>query len=436
MLPDRTTILIVGAGPVGLAAAAALIHQGCRDVVIVDAVDERLSSSRALTIHAATLEALDIIGCAESLTAIGNEGTFSRVYNQDGQVFGMDYTSLTGHTRFPYALLLSQYSTERTLETNLEKMGLKVQRPYKLVQLNDGGDEGLIATFETGETIKATYVIGADGARSTVRQLTNIGFADPNGKGNEEEDTVQMVAADLTFKSAPSLPRDSAHVYTSSGKVFIAIPLPKSPWPESYDHLNDDILRVGFVVPKEDGPPPHSPPPEYVQKYLDKLEWEPLQSTNKTHPVEIDQVLWSSRFRLRAAVADKFYVRFHTPGQEGPCRAVFLIGDAAHIHSPTGGQGMNLGIRDAISLAPVLKKHMELFAQDPRTADNIMEEHAAWRRARALYTIGLTKRTASFIWFLGSTGWAKYLVPVVKLILRIPFFSNRIVYSASGLGNR
>ena len=121
-------------------------------------------------------QALDTIGCAESLIAVGKEGTFSRVYNQDGPVFEMDYASLSKITRFPYALLLSQYSTERILETKLEEIGLKVQRPYKLVQLNDGEEEGLVATFETGETIKANYVIGADGARSTVSNNSLVHF--------------------------------------------------------------------------------------------------------------------------------------------------------------------------------------------------------------------------------------------------------------------
>ena len=80
-----------------------------------------------------------------------------------------DYASLAGYTPYPYVLMVSQYSTERVLETKLEEMGFKVLRPYKFVGLDDRAGEGFVATFETGEKVKATYVIGADGARSAVR---------------------------------------------------------------------------------------------------------------------------------------------------------------------------------------------------------------------------------------------------------------------------
>ena len=99
---------------------------------------------------------------------------------------------------------------------------------------------------------------------------------------------------------------------------------------------------------------------------------------------------------------------------------------------------MNLGIRDAIGLAPELQKHIELFALDPPLADKVLEEYAEVRHTRALNTIRLTKRgmSAPSLSFIDSTGWAKYLVWAVKLIAGLPFVQGNMVYQMSGLGNR
>ncbi len=101
-------------------------------------------------------------------------------YTTSDRLCHVDFTSLEGHTRYPYSLLVSQYSTERVLEKKAEELGIRVERPHRLVDLSDNEDEDglIIATFESGEKIKAKYVIGADGSHSIVRQLVNIGFAD------------------------------------------------------------------------------------------------------------------------------------------------------------------------------------------------------------------------------------------------------------------
>lgn len=340
-------------------------------------------------------------------------------------------------------MLVSQYSTERVLEKKAEEHGIKVERPYRLVGLSDDEDkDGLIvATFDNGERIKAKYIIGADGARSAVRQLMNVGFADPDGASIDDKDVQQMVLGDVTFTSTPPcLTRDEFFGYPSNPSFYISIPLPRSRYPEAYDSTEDNLFRIGFSVPKEDGQPPPVPDAEYFQRYLDKIRPSFMYPGNgEEGGVKIDKMLWSTRFRTNAAIADKFLVQLHAqnknPDNSNP-RVVFLIGDAAHIHSPIGGQGMNLGLRDAVALAPVLVKHMELFPQDPSSADKLLEEYASTRYDRAVGTIRLTKRSMGVIMSLAamSGGWASPLIWIVSLILKVPFVTGAMMWEMSGLG--
>ena len=355
----------------------------------------------------------------------------------------VDFTSLEGHTRFPYSLIVSQYSTERVLEKKAEELGIRVERPYRLVGLSDYEDEDglIVAKFENGEKIKTNYVIGADGSRSIVRQLVNIGFADPDGAPIDDKDVRQMVVADVTFISPPPhLGRDQVYVHTVNSNVCLAFPVPRSRYLESYESTADGIYRIGFSIPEEDGPPPSTPDADYFQRYLDKRRPQFVYAGEEEDRVVIDKLLWSSRFRTHAAIADKCLVRLHAQNQsEKPSsrpRVVFLVGDAAHIHSPVGGQGMNLGIRDAIGLAPVLAKHMEQFPHNPSSADNLLEEYASTRHARAISTIRLTKRAMHSVAALGSiaSGWGKYLMWLVKLVFKLSFVTAPMMWSLSGLG--
>ncbi|KAF8636453.1 hypothetical protein AX17_003269 [Amanita inopinata Kibby_2008] len=439
MLPQHSTVLVVGAGPSGLAAAISLLHHGCQDVIIVDAAETRPVSSRAIVVHAATLEALDTIGCADSLVDIGIKSNAAHINTTGGQLIKAEFSSLSPFTRYPFALIVSQYSTERVLEGKLEELGLSVQRPYKLVGLDDRGDAGIVASFESGETVRANYVIGADGARSAVRQLAGISFSDPDGELLEHKELSQIVLADITFASqlAPRVLRDEVFAHMSQGSFFFIIPIPKSPFPESYDHTDEPVYRIGFNVPLAAGPPPASPSIEYLQERLDRQNPIPVTADNSANlqPVRIAKNLWSTRFRTHAAIADKFLLRFHSQEQDTR-RIIFLVGDAAHIHSPIGGQGMNLGLRDAVGLGPAVVKHQELFSHDRKGADQTFEEYAAMRYDRALKTIALTKRGMSIISTIGSGGLIHLFYWIIKLLARIPAVRDAFVWRASGLGNR
>ena len=256
--------------------------------------------------------------------------------------------------------------------------------------------------------------------------MCGVRFADPDGVPPDDQ-PAQVVLADVTFSSdSPYLPKDHSFVFTSDNQYFIVVPLPREAG------STEAVYRIGFTVPLSTGPPPSNPPTAYLQQHLDGFGAEQLSSdpSISPNPIYILKTIWSTRFRTHAAIADKFLVRMGNG-------IILLIGDAAHIHSPAGGQGMNLGIRDAISLGPMLAAHIASTGETRSKSDRLLEKYAATRRQRALTTIELTKRIMGLV---RTVGWRQILTKlslwVVRLGLKIPFVQRRAAWNLSGLGNR
>ena len=386
------------------------------------------------------MQVLEPLQVADKLSELGVKAKNVKLYTDAGMLFDADFKYLKGDTRFPYMLLVSQYTTERILEKKAVERGIKVERPYRLVGLSDSEDESIVATFDNGRRVKAKYVIGADGSHSAVRQLVNVNFADPDGASIDDKNVTQMVLAEVTLSPNPTniLPRDQVFRYTSKSNSCLAIPIPRSRYPEAYDSSSDSIYRIEFNIPKEDGPPPTSPDAAYFQKYLDKIRPTFLYPGKKgAGSIKINKVFWSRRFLTHSAIAEKYLVRLHKQNGRSNPRVVFLVGDAAHVHSPIGGQGMNLGLREAIGLAPVLLKHMKLFPHDPSSADKLVENYASMRHEVALKTIHVTKRSTSIQTMLGTLahGWRRYFILwAVRLFFMLPFVVRRLAWELSGLG--
>ncbi|KAE9391212.1 FAD/NAD-P-binding domain-containing protein [Gymnopus androsaceus JB14] len=439
LLPVKTQVLIVGAGPTGLAAAISLICNGIEPskLLIVDGIEKGANTSRALAIHAATLEALDTYGCASKLVELGIKATGWRISDRASSIIKTDLSYLSPYTKFPFALILAQTATEHVLEERLNELGGKVIRPCRVIGMKDSvHGKGMDVLFDSGEVVRAHYVVGADGARSTVRQLSGINFSDPDGQAFEDstDDRIaQMVMADV------SLSKDvfggNVSITVSKG-MFLLVSLGKPVVGEMLYNSSEAVYRIGFNVPRALGEPPSQPSLEFLQANMDQYGPLHLSSDRKVNPnpVHITKVHWSTRFRTHSAIADVFFKRVHGG-------IVFLVGDAAHIHSPAGGQGMNLGLRDATGLGPILAEHIrtrELTKERDMNAEDTtaLESYAALRRIRGLGNIKFTKDYMGTIDFVMRPHLLSWPMWALRMLSYLPVFKRQVAYRLSGLGNR
>ena len=378
MLPVTTDVLIVGAGPVGLATAAALAGAGV-DVTVVDRAPTAAHTSRAAVVHAHTLEVLDRIGAAAPLVAAGIPAPRFTIRDRDRTLVPVAFDDLP--TRFPYALMVPQSTTEAVLHDRLVAAGGRVLRGYEAVGLTGGS-----VTFAGGGTVTARYVVAADGMHSTVRGLAGIGFGDPASGG------ASFVLADVRVDGGP--PRDEVVLYFSRAGLLVWAPLP------------DGTVRIVAAV---DDAPEH-PGAAYVQSLMDHRG--PVRS-----PAHISGVVWGSRFRVHHRVADSFRAG-----------AVLLAGDAGHVHSPAGGQGMNLGLKDALALADALTEALR------SGSGQALDRYAAERRPAARAVVGFAAQLTRLATVPGP------LRPVrnglLSLLARVPAFRRRLAYRLSGLDQR
>jgi len=385
---EVTEVVVVGAGPTGLTLAVRLAQLGVPHVV-VDANAGPVQESRATLVHAATLEILDELGVAGELIAAGvrvNRIVFS---DRDRVVARIGLTNVP--SRYRFALGVPQSVTEQVLADRLAALGGAVRREYRAETVTPAADRYLVTgTRQVGADaarfeISARYVIGCDGAHSIVRSSAGLDFPGSSYPS-------QFVLADAKLRTAPGQD-DEAQIFTSAAGVVVAGRLP------SGNHRIVATVDADVTVPDPPG-----------RTFIDAILRERGVGQLAADPV------WSSRFRVAHRVAD----RFRAGG-------MFVCGDAAHVHSPAAGQGMNTGIADAYDLASRLAAVVAGWA-----GEAVLDGYEHDRRPAALEVVTFTNR---------MTKMATLRSPIARPLrdtalaaaTRIPAIRNLITLWVTGL---
>ncbi|WHT19371.1 FAD-dependent monooxygenase [Crossiella sp. CA-258035] len=344
----ETTVLVVGAGPTGLTLACSLLSRGV-PVRVVDQARAASVTSRALGLHPRGVEVLDRLGALADLPerAVRVAGVSVNVRGVELARIRVDQVRLASRHR---TLLISQAAVEAELRALLARLGGKVEWGHEVVGLTQDGRGGEVSLRHGGgtETVRADWVVGCDGAGSAVRRLGGFGFP-----GERVVENFLLADVHLDW----GLPRDTAATWISPDGVFAAFPLPEpnlwrlvAPYDRAVEA--DDVLgRLSEILPARTG----------------------------YHGVRFDGALWTSVFRIHRRLAETY--------RRG---RVLLAGDAAHIHSPFGGQGLNTGIGDADNLGWKLALVAGGRA-DPALLDTYEAERRPVAAAVLEHTTGLTR---------------------------------------------
>jgi 2-polyprenyl-6-methoxyphenol hydroxylase-like FAD-dependent oxidoreductase len=318
--PGNTDVLIVGAGPTGLLAAC-LLAQGGIHVRIVDKSPSPAKESRAFAIQARTLEVLLSIGLAEAFLDRGTVVAGARLYLDGQPSAGFDFERV-GHpdTPFPFVLVLPQFETEAILVDHLARLGVGVERGVAALALRqDEAGVTLTVEEESGRPgdISCRYLIGADGAHSMVRKALGLTF-----EGAPYAQT--FLLADCSVDGLPA--SEPFSVFLHGSHFALWFPLKGGRFGR--------VIATGLEAVADPSLAGQGTAPATLSEVEHALRAASQRDLRLSEPV------WLSRYRVHHRGVDRY----------GVGRA-FVAGDAAHIHSPAGGQGMNTGFQDAYNLA-------------------------------------------------------------------------------------
>ncbi len=306
-------VLIIGAGPAGLTAAAEAIRHGL-SVRIIDQNESRSIYSKALVVHSRSLEIFQDMGFVSQVINSGQKFHALNIYTANKNLARIVFQELDWQDAdFPYWLSIPQSETERCMEDHLNELGGSVERGTELINLEQFSDYVRVTLkhqADSIETVDVPWVVGCDGARSLTRKLLGLEL---KGKADDKVFILGDVKIDW------DLPEDEGYNVLSSDGIVLIVPMPEA-------HRYRIICHM----------------PELSITDLPKITLELLQSLvnqRTAFTMRLSDLTWSSIFSSK-----HFVVSQHRQGR------VFMAGDAAHIHSPVGGQGLNSGIQDAYNL--------------------------------------------------------------------------------------
>ncbi|OUC77395.1 FAD-dependent monooxygenase [Gordonia lacunae] len=361
-------VLIAGAGPIGLTAAVELRRRGI-GVRIVDPLLEPPQYAKAVGIQPRTLEVFESMGVVGKVLDAGLEMRGQLVYVNGNQVSRVD---LTTPPDVPYRFhLLPQYATERILRERLTDLGTEIDRGTAVSAFEQDADGVTVTlTGPDGETtVRADYLLGADGAHSVVRKGLGLSF---EGAAFTEQYMLGDVAVDWSMPRGYAVRSMHQNADGTTDDQLVCIPLP-----------GRGRYRMSMLVPEELAVAPtnggdgvahgfegtRAPELSHIQAVVDRLSPE---------PASVSDLRWSSVFRISHRIVDSY----------GRGR-VFVAGDAAHIHPPTGAQGMNTGVQDAHNLAWKLALAVAGVA-----SEKLLDSYDLERRPVGEEVVGRTVRDA------------------------------------------
>jgi 2-polyprenyl-6-methoxyphenol hydroxylase-like FAD-dependent oxidoreductase len=310
---NKTQVVIAGAGPTGLSMAAQLFRHGI-DFIIIEKNENTTSLSKAIVVQARTLEIFRELGIAEEAVKRGQVATGLNLFYKGRRKLSIDLSGLgEGISHYPFALSLEQSKTERLLVEHLAANGKQVQWQSELTRFEQDGS-GVTVYYKDADQreqkIQALYLVGCDGAGSLIRHQLNFSF-----KGSTEPKLFYV--ADVILES-PVINTNTLYMYMIKKGFVLFFPM------EGKGHY-----RIVGILPEHDNKSDYS---------FDDVS--PMIRKEIISPVDFTELRWFSTYRVHSRKADAFMQR-----------RCFIAGDAAHIHTPAGGQGMNTGIQDAYNLA-------------------------------------------------------------------------------------
>jgi 2-polyprenyl-6-methoxyphenol hydroxylase-like FAD-dependent oxidoreductase len=383
VIPERTDVLIVGAGPTGLALSIGLQQAGI-DHVIVDRLTEAPNTSRAAVVHAHTLEVLESIGVAGDLTARGLLVERFSIRDRGRPLLQVGFERLP--SAYPYLLMLPQDVTETVLRERLVRAGGSIERGVTVtgVVAEAGRARATVESTDGVQTIEARYVVGADGVQSVVREAAGIRF---DGETYPHSFVLADVRMDWPYR------QQEVSLFFSPAGLLVVAPLPGGAY------------RVVATL----DPAPEQPAADDIQRLIDAR-------GPAAQRARVIEVIWGSRFRVHHRLADAY--------RRGP---MLLMGDAAHVHSPAGGQGMNTGLVDAVVLSRILAD--VLRGARPAAA---LDEYERLRRPAARQVLGMVGRLTAMATARHAASQAVRNA-VLSAINRLPPARRQVVMNLSGL---
>lgn len=387
-MQTKTKVVIIGAGPTGLSLAAQLLRYGI-DFIILEKNGDTTRFSKAVVVQARTLEILQEMGLAEEALKEGRQTTALNIYHNGKQKANVDLAGLgKGISHYSFALSLEQSKTEKLFNGYLEQRGVSVRWRSEFIRLEQN-ESNVTAHYKDQEgnkqIIEADYLVGCDGAGSAVRHQLGLSL-----EGNT--DPKIFYVADVSLVS-PVINKDQLYLFLIENGIILFFPL------EGSEHY-----RIVGILPDQ----------TEVDENTSFKEVESSLKLQMVSPVDFTKVNWFSTYKVHSRKAGSFI--------SGRC---FIAGDAAHIHTPAGGQGMNTGIQDGYNLAWKIA-----FTLKYKSSPKLLESYSTERTENATHLLRTTDRL--FDAMVGSNLFWNFMrlrifPSVIKWVSKNPLL-NRFIF--------